>query len=162
MTYSVPDICDEFLPGIQVLEPVFSSFGGRQKFCGEIVTVKCFEDNSLVKATLMEDGSGKVMVVDGGGSLRCALLGDMLAAMAADNGWQGLLIYGCVRDVEIVDTIDLGVLALNCYPQKSNKRNEGQRGIPVRFAGVNFLPGSYLYADRNGVIVAPEKLDIEF
>lgn len=161
MTFTTPDICDEFLAEIQVLEPLFTEYGGKDKFCGEIVTIKCFEDNSLVKKTLAGDGHGKVMVVDGGGSLRCALLGDMLGAMAAQNGWQGILINGCVRDVEILKSIDLGVRALNCLPPKSEKRNEGQFNVPVRFAGVDFQPGQYLYADENGIIIAGEKLELK-
>ena len=160
MKFSVPDICDDFLPEIQVLEPLFGSFGGQQKFYGEIVTIKCFEDNSLVKQTLGSAGHGKVLVVDGGGSLRCALLGDMLAAMAVDNGWQGVLINGCVRDVEILKTIDLGVRAINCHPLKSNKRNEGQLNIPLSFAGVSFQPGQYLYVDENGIVVANNELNL--
>lgn len=159
MTLSTPDICDEFSAELQVLEPLFTEFGGTEEFCGEIVTIKCFEDNSLVKQTLGSDGHGKVLVVDGGGSLRCALLGDMLAAMAKKNGWQGVLINGCVRDVEILETIGLGVRALNCYPRKSNKRNEGQFNIAIRFAGVDFEPGQYLYADKNGVVVARSELN---
>ncbi len=145
---------------MQILEPLFTEFGGKEKFSGEIVTIKCFEDNSLVKQTLGNDGHGKVLVVDGGGSLRCALLGDLLGAMAAENGWQGILINGCARDVEILKTIDLGVSALNCHPLKSNKRNEGQFNIPVSFAGVSFLPGQYLYADENGIVVAEKELDL--
>lgn len=162
MSYTVPDICDEYLDRLQVLEPLFTEFGGRPKFCGEIVTIKCFEDNSLVKQTLATDGSGKVLVVDGGASLRCALLGDMLAGMAAGNGWQGLVINGSVRDVEILKTIELGVRALNCYPVRSNKRNEGQVDIPLRFAGVDFKPGLYLYADDNGMVVADARLELQF
>jgi regulator of ribonuclease activity A len=160
MNFTVPDICDEFLPLLQVLEPVFSNFGGRYKFFGEVVTLKCFEDNSLVKQTLGTDGQGRVLVVDGGGSLRCALVGDILAAMAAENGWQGILINGCVRDVEILKTIDLGVRALNCHPLKSHKRNEGQLNVPVRFAGVNFEPGQYIYADENGIVTAKKELTL--
>ena len=160
MKFTVPDICDDFLPSVQVLEPLFTAFGGCKKYFGEIVTIKCFEDNSLVKQTLGTDGCGKVMVVDGGGSLRCALLGDLLGAMAADNGWRGVLINGCVRDVEILKNIDLGISALNCHPLKSNKRNEGQLNIPVSFAGVSFLPGQYLYADENGIVVAEKELDL--
>lgn len=160
MNFTVPDICDEYLPNLQVLEPIFRSYGGRQKFHGEMVTIKCFEDNSLVKQTLAEDGLGKIMVVDGGGSLRCALLGDMLGAMAAKNGWQGLLIFGCVRDVEILKTIDIGVVALNAFPKKSEKRGLGEMNVPVHFAGVDFLPGRYLYADENGIVVAEEKLSL--
>ena len=158
MTYTTPDICDEFSNSLQVLEPLFTEFGGRKKFSGEIVTIKCFEDNSLVKQNLGTAGHGKVLVVDGGGSLRCALLGDLLAAMAVQNGWQGVLINGCVRDVEILKNMELGVRALNCYPLKSNKRGEGQLNLTVRFAGVSFVPGQYLYADENGIVVANRNL----
>ena len=161
MTFTTPDICDEFLAELQILEPLFTEYGGKEKFHGEIVTIKCFEDNSLVKEMLGSDGHGKVMVVEGGGSLRCALLGDMLGAMAAQNGWQGILINGCVRDVEILKTIDLGVRALNCLPLKSEKRNVGQLNVPVRFAGVDFNPGQHLYADENGIIVAGQKLNLD-
>ena len=161
MNFTIPDICDDFPSELQVLDPLFTNFGGKEKFWGEIVTVKCFEDNSLVKSNLAGDGAGKVMVVDGGGSLRCALLGDMLAAMAAENGWQGLVIYVCIRDVEIVETIDLGVCALNCYPVKSEKRNVGQLNVPVSFAGVSFEPGRFLYADKNGIVVARSRLELD-
>jgi regulator of ribonuclease activity A len=160
MTFTTPDVCDDFLDQLQVLEPLFTEFGGKEKFYGEIVTIKCFEDNSLVKQTLGTAGHGKVLVVDGGGSLRCALLGDLLGAMAVQNGWQGLLINGCVRDVEILKGMDFGIRALNCLPLKSNKRNEGQLNVAIRFAGVNFEPGQYLYADENGIVVAREKLNL--
>jgi regulator of ribonuclease activity A len=160
MSYSIPDICDEFSDRLQILEPVFTEFGGKHKFSGEVVTIKCFEDNSLVKSTLGSEGHGKVLVVDGGGSLRCALLGDMLAAMAVENGWQGVLINGCVRDVEILKGMDLGVRALNCHPLKSKKRNEGQLNVLLRFAGVGFEPGQYIYADENGIVVASENLNL--
>ena len=162
MTLSVPDICDDFFDEIQVLEPLFSDYGGMHKFCGEIVTLKCFEDNSLVRDLVRSEGRGRVIVVDGGGSLRRAMLGDLLAAKAAENGWQGLLINGCVRDVEILETIELGVKALNCYPVKTDKRGEGQLDIPVSFAGARIEPGQFLYADTNGVIIANRDLGIEF
>jgi regulator of ribonuclease activity A len=162
MSYSVPDICDDFIDRISVLEPLFSDFGGKHRFCGEIVTIKCFEDNSLVREAVRSDGRGRVLVVDGGGSLRHALLGDLLAAAAAENGWQGLLINGCVRDVEILETIDLGVKALNSNPVKTEKRGEGQLEVSVNFAGVTLRPGNYLYADANGVIVAREDLGLDF
>jgi regulator of ribonuclease activity A len=160
MTFSTADICDGFFDKLQILEPVFTEFGGKEKFSGEIVTIKCFEDNSLVKSTLATNGDGKVLVVDGGGSLRCALLGDVLGAMAVQNGWQGLIINGCVRDVEILKSLDLGVRALNCYPLKSEKRNEGRLNQVVWFAGVSFEPGQYVYADANGVVVSREKLKL--
>jgi regulator of ribonuclease activity A len=158
MNFSLPDLCDEYADEIQIAEPNFTAFGKRFKYYGEIVTIKCFEDNSLVKKTLSEDGTGKVLVVDGGGSLRCALLGDILAAMAAENGWQGVLINGCVRDVEILKTIDIGISALNRHPLKSHKRNEGQLNVHLRFADTSFEPGFYLYADENGIIVSQKAL----
>lgn len=162
MSVSVPDICDQFIDDIHVLDPVFRDFGGKERFCGEIVTIKCFEDNSLVGETVRKPGAGRVIVVDGGGSMRRALLGDLLAAAAAENGWQGLLINGCVRDVEILRDIDLGVKALASFPVKTDKRGEGQLDQQLRFAGALMEPGQYLYADLNGVVVARQKLDIDF
>ena len=162
MTYSVPDICDEFPQDVRVLEPLFSSFGGKQRFSGEIITIRCFKDNSLVRDAVRTEGRGRVIVVDGGGSMRRALLGDMLAAKAAENGWRGVVINGCVRDVEILETIDLGVKALNCHPVKTDKRGEGQLNVPVRFAGVSFKPGQFLYADKNGAVIVPVDLGLDF
>jgi len=162
MNYSVPDICDDFIDEITVLEPLFSDFGGKGKFRGEVVTIKCFEDNSLVRDAVRSEGFGRVIVVDGGASLRHALLGDLLAAKGAENDWQGLLINGCVRDVEILETIDLGVKALNSHPVKTEKRGEGQLNVPVSFAGARIAPGQYLYADTNGIVVASRNLEIEF
>ena len=148
---------------IQVLIPsmdgkFFNSYGARQSFAGQIVTVKCFEDNSRVKELLATDGAGKVLVVDGGGSLRHALLGDMLAEKAANNGWEGLVIYGCIRDVDIIAQTDLGVQALASHPRKSDRRGLGDLNVVVTFAGVTFRPGEYIYADNNGVIISPSPL----
>ena len=162
MTYSVPDICDDFIEEITVLEPLFANYGAKLKFSGEIVTIKCFEDNSLVRDAVGTPGGGRVLVVDGGASLRHALLGDMLAARAVENGWQGLLINGCVRDVEVLANMDLGVRALNSHPVKTEKRGEGQRDVPVFFAGAQIHPGQYLYADTNGIVVAKRDLKVEF
>jgi len=156
--YVTPDLCDAYPDLVQVLEPMFSNFGGRDSFGGQIVTLKCFEDNSLVKEQVELDGKGKVLVVDGGGSLRCAMLGDMLAEKAAKNGWEGLVIYGCVRDVDILIQTNVGVQALASHPKKSNKRGVGELNVPVTFAGVTFRPGDYVYADNNGVIVSPSPL----
>ncbi|MFJ4155493.1 ribonuclease E activity regulator RraA [Pseudomonas sp. NPDC090233] len=156
--YVTPDLCDAYPDLVQVLEPMFSNFGGRDSFGGQIVTLKCFEDNSLVKEQVELDGKGKVLVVDGGGSLRCALLGDMLAEKAAKNGWEGLVIYGCVRDVDILIQTSVGVQALASHPKKSNKRGVGELDVPVTFAGVTFRSGEYVYADNNGVIVSPSPL----
>jgi len=158
MTICTPDLCDEYPTLVRVCEPMFGSFGGRDAFGGQIVTIKCHEDNSLVKEHASKPGQGKVMVVDGGGSLRKALLGDMIAEQAVKNGWAGLVIYGCVRDVDALIALDLGVQALAAIPLKTEKRGIGDLNIPVSFAGVTFNPGEYLYADNNGVVVSAEAL----
>jgi regulator of ribonuclease activity A len=152
-----PDLCDEY-PELEVLDLLFTNYGGRKAFGGEIVTVKCFEDNSLVKQLVDTDGSGKVMVVDGGGSLRAALLGDMLAEKAVNNNWQGLIIYGCIRDVDVISELDLGVQALNVHPRKTQKRGFGDLNVTITFAGVTVKPGMYIYADNNGVVLSAKKL----
>jgi regulator of ribonuclease activity A len=157
MHYLTPDLCDVY-PDVIVLEPMFSNFGGRDSFGGQIVTLKCFEDNSLVKEQVELDGTGKVLVVDGGGSLRCALLGDMLAEKAAQNHWEGLVIYGCIRDVDMIAQMDVGVQALATHPRKTEKRGLGDLNVVVHFAGVTFRPGEFIYADNNGVIVSPTAL----
>ncbi|MBI6668667.1 ribonuclease activity regulator protein RraA [Pseudomonas syringae] len=158
MHYLTPDLCDAYPDLIQVVEPMFSNFGGRDSFGGQIVTRKCFEDNSKVREQVELDGKGKVLVVDGGGSLRCALLGDMLADKAAKNGWEGMLIYGCIRDVDVIAQTDLGVQALASHPKKTEKRGIGELNVPVTFGGVTFRPGEYLYADNNGVVISPSPL----
>jgi regulator of ribonuclease activity A len=158
MTISTPDLCDAHENEVAVLEPIFVNYGGRDAFGGEVVTVKCFEDNSLVKEQLATAGNGRVLVVDGGGSLRRALLGDMIAESAAKNGWAGVVIYGAVRDVDAIASLDLGVQALGAIPLKTEKRGIGDLNVPVRFAGVDISPGDYLYADNNGIIVSPDAL----
>ena len=162
MAVSVPDLCDDFIDELAVLAPGFRDFGARSRFCGEIVTVKCFEDNSLVRDLVRSEGRGRVIVVDGGGSMRRALLGDLLAAKAVENGWSGLVINGCVRDVEILRTLDLGVKALDAIPVKTDKRGEGQVDVPVDFAGARIVPGRFLYADENGIVIALRDLAVDF
>ncbi len=154
----LPDLCDAHGDDVAVLEPMFSSFGGVEAFGGPAVTVKCFEDNSLVGEQVALPGKGRVLVVDGGGSLRCALLGDNLAQKASDNGWAGVIVYGCVRDVEILAEIDLGVQALAPHPRKSVKKGVGELDVPVTFAGTTIRPGDHVYADANGVICASKSL----
>lgn len=152
-----PDLCDAH-PDVEVLEPIFVNIGGRDAFGGPVRTVKCFEDNSRVKEAVAEPGNGAVLVVDAGGSLRCAMLGDMLAEQAASNGWSGVVMYGCVRDVDVLAETDIGVQAIAAHPRKSEKRGEGQRDIAVTFGGVTITPGQWLYADNNGIIIANERL----
>ena len=158
MQISTADLCDAYPEQGRVVAPMFTSYGGRRSFGGEIVTVKCFEDNSLVRDHARRPGAGKVLVVDGGGSRRRALLGDRVAAAAAENGWAGLLIYGSIRDVDAVGQIALGVMALGSIPVKTEKRGLGDLNVPVTFGGVTFHPGEYVYADSDGVIVSAERL----
>ena len=153
-----PDLCDEYPDLVQVLAPMLQNFGGIEAFGGEIVTVKCHEDTSIVKEQAGLPGQGRVMVVDGGGSMRNALLGDMLAEKAAENGWEGLIIYGCIRDVDVIRQTQLGVQAIATHPRKTEKRGIGDLNVAVTFGGITFVPGQYVYADNNGVIVAPTKL----
>lgn len=156
--FVLPDLCDAYGDAVEVLEPMFSGFGGRASFGGPVRTVKCFEDNSLVAERLDEPGDGAVLVVDGGGSLRCALLGDNLAAKGARNGWAGVIVHGCVRDVDELVGIELGVQALASHPRRSVKRGVGERDVVVHFGGVRIAPGRFIYADGNGIIVADEAL----
>lgn len=158
--FITPDLCDAYPEIVRVCEPVFTNYGGKKTFGGEIITIKCHEDNSLVKEQVGLPGHGKVLVVDGGGSLRCALLGDLLAAKAVENGWEGLIIFGCIRDVDEIVTMNLGVQALRTIPLKSHRQGRGDLNIPVTFAGVKFKPGSFVYADNNGIIVAPQPLSM--
>jgi regulator of ribonuclease activity A len=158
--YLTPDLCDEYPELVSVVEPMFNNYGGRPSFGGEIVTIKCFEDNSLVREQVAQPGKGKVLVVDAGGSMRRACLGDMLAEKAVANGWEGILMYGCIRDVDAIGALDLGVQALNTHPMKTEKRGLGDLNVEVTFGGVTFVPGQYIYADNNGVIISPEALSM--
>lgn len=159
MTIATPDLCDAYPELVRVTVPtVTRNFGGRENFSGEIVTIKCHEDNSLVKEQAANDGRGKVMVVDGGGSLRKALLGDMIAENAVNNGWAGIIINGCIRDAAVIAGLDIGVQALGTIPLKTEKRGLGDLNVTVTFAGVDFVPGEYVYADSNGIVVSAEPL----
>lgn len=159
MAIVTPDICDDY-PEVTVVEPGFRNYGGVPAFGGEIVTVKCHEDNSIVKEQVAKPGEGRVMVVDGGGSRRAALLGDMLAEKAAGNGWAGLIIYGCIRDVDVINDTEIGVQALATHPRKTEKRGVGDLNVPVTFHGVIFQPGHYIYADNNGIVVSENALSV--
>jgi len=153
------DLCDAHSDHLHIAESIgWASFGGRKEFWGEIETVKCHEDNSLVRAALEKNGRGKVLVVDGGGSRRCALVGDLIAALAQKNEWAGLLIYGSVRDSEALAAIEIGVVALGTHPKKSAKRNEGLANVQVHFAGIDFVPGHYIYIDPDGIVTSEKSL----
>lgn len=162
MSFKTPDLCDQFEidlgHGLRVVAPMFQRYGGRTAFAGAIVTLKLFEDNSLVRTVFGEQGRGKVLVIDGGGSLRCALVGDQLAILAQKNGWEGVVVYGCIRDSGDINGIDIGVRALNTHPQKSIKKGIGDRDIPVTFGGVTFCPGEFIYVDEDGILVSDKPL----
>ena len=159
LDFATCDLCDAHRAdtdgAFRVLPPVFRDFGGRRRFAGPVVTVKCFEDNSLVKAALDLPGDGRVLVVDGGASLRGALVGGNIGAAAARNGWAGVLVDGCVRDVAELAALDVGIRALAPMPWPTEKRNEGQRDVPVTIQGVIVRPGEWLYADEDGIVVMP-------
>jgi regulator of ribonuclease activity A len=156
VTPATTDLCDAH-PEIQVCEPVFQVFGGSVRFSGPIATLKVFEDNTLIKQAVESPGEGRVLVVDGGGSKRCGLVGGNLAVSAAQNGWTGIVVFGCIRDADELAEQPLGVRALAAFPRKSQRGlHSGQAGIPLAFAGVVFREGEWLCADSDGVIVLPE------
>ena len=155
MTFTTTDLSDAH-PEAQVCDPVFRAFGGRAAFSGPITTLKVFEDNSMIREIVQTPGEGRVLVVDGGGSLRCGLFGGNLAVAAARNGWAGVVINGCARDADELDAEPIGIRALALHPRRSERGlHSGQAGLPVNFAGVVFREGEWLLADRDGVLVLP-------
>jgi len=162
MCFSTADLCDQFADKprhLQIADPVFKSFGGVRAFCGRVATLKTFEDNVLLRIVLEEKVEDRVLVIDGGGSHRCALFGGSLAKLACDNGWSGIIVYGCIRSSVEISQMPIGVLALHTHPMQSHKRGGGgDRDCLITFAGVNFRTGSYLYADEDGIVVAEDKL----
>jgi regulator of ribonuclease activity A len=153
MTQSTSDLYDQHGEHLRVLPPVFQDFGGRARFSGEVVTVRCFEDNSRVKELLSTAGAGRVLLVDGGGSPRCALLGDLIAGQAVAHGWEGVVIYGYVRDRVALKALQLGIRALGVIPRKSQRRGEGQSGLSIEIAGIPCRPGDRLVADEDGIVL---------
>ncbi|SFF33030.1 regulator of ribonuclease activity A [Fontimonas thermophila] len=154
MSYATTDLSDAH-PEAQVAEPIFADFGGRIAFHGPIKTLKVFEDNALIRATLETRGEGRVLVIDGGGSNRCALVGGNLGQLGVDNGWAGIVVYGYVRDAEELAEQDIGIKALGTHPRKSEKGlHSAVQDRPVSFAGVTFRPGAWLYADADGIVIA--------
>ncbi len=158
MNFATADLYDEHEENLQIATPMFNDYGGKKKFFGPVSTVKVFEDNSLVRGALEEPGEGRVLVVDGDASLRCALVGDMLAELGKNNGWQGIIVYGCIRDSVVIADIDIGVKALDTNPRKSVKKGVGERDITVSLADITINPGDYVYADEDGVVISVEKL----
>lgn len=161
MEYNTSELCDIYIDMVDVVEPLFSNYGGRSSFGGEITTIKCFEDNSLIYQAVQEPGAGKVLLVDGGGSLRRALIDAEIAEMAVENEWEGIVVYGCVREVQALEELEIGIQALGSIPVGAEQQEIGERDVPVNFGGVTFLPEDHLYADSTGVILSPEPLDID-
>jgi regulator of ribonuclease activity A len=156
----LPDLFDQYPDSLKLAEPLFNDYGAKPIFSGEIVTVSCFNDNSKVKELVATNGQGKVMVIDGKGSTDRALLGDMLAEQAVKNGWQGIVIYGCIRDAGTIGLLPLGVKALGCCPIKTKKLGVGIVNNDVYFAGLHFTPGHFLYADKNGLAISQHYLEL--
>ena len=157
MNIHTADLCDTH-DELIVVSPMFRSYGGRSAFGGRITTLKIHEDNSFVRKAFESAGDGRVLVIDGGASMRCALVGDQLAELAVKNDWAGVLVYGCIRDSKVIGEMDLGVFALGTHPCKTVKRNVGEVDVPVTFGGVTFTPGQYVYADEDGVVVSASVL----
>lgn len=160
MRIDTSELCDLYSDQVDVVEPIFSSFGGRTAYSGQITTVKCFESNGLIADVLEEEGKGRVLLVDGGGAVRRALIDAELAQLAVDNGWEGIIIYGAVRQLDILETLDIGIHALAPIPVSAEENNIGEIDTPVNFGGVSFLPEDYIYADLTGIILSPEQLDL--
>lgn len=159
--FSTPDLCDAHPRQVRVLDPVFYNYGRKASFYGPAVTIKCFEDNSVVKKLLDTPGNGQVIVMDGGGSLRRAILGDMLANKAMSNGWAGLVINGCIRDCSEIAAMEIGLKALNTHPMKTEKRGLGDLNVEVTFAGHTICPGDWVYADPNGILISERELSLD-
>lgn len=158
MEYNTSEICDLYPDLVDVVEPIFSNFGSIASFGGLVVTLKCHEDLGLIEQTLETDGTGKVLVIDGGGSLRRALIDINLCELAYDNDWEGILCYGSVRDVDAFDDYELGIQAIASIPVAADHQGTGELNIPVNFGGVTFMPGDYVYADNTGVVLSSENL----
>ena len=161
MQYNTSLLCDIYADTIDVVEPLLTNFGGRSSFAGEVVTIKCFESVGLIYKVLSENGAGKVLLVDGGGSLRRALINANIAELAVENNWEGIVVNGCVREVDILDELDLGIQAITAIPVGAEDNEIGEINAPVNFAGVTFLPEDILYADSTGIIISPEPLEID-
>lgn len=163
MTFATTDLCDDHPQllddgRLAVLPPMYKHYGRHTRFCGRVTTLKVFEDNALVRSTLEAPGNGNVLVIDGGASLRRALVGGQLALLAQDNGWAGIVVDGCVRDSDEINACEIGVRALGSHPQKSAKKGVGERNVRVAIGGVFVNPGDWVYADADGVLIAQQKL----
>jgi len=163
MSFATTDLCDDNANLLEdgrlaVLPPVFRHFGRQMRFSGRVTTLKVHEDNALVRSVLETQGGGNVLVIDGGGSLRRALVGGQLGLLAQDNGWSGIIVDGCIRDTDEINSCEIGVRALGAHPQKSSKKGAGERNVRVHIQGVPVQPGDWIYADADGILVAQQML----
>lgn len=161
MYIDTSELCDIYLDQVDVVEPIFSSFGGVSSFFGKVTTVKCFENNGLIAEILEENGEGRVLLIDGGGAVRRALLDSSLAQLAVDNGWEGIIVNGAVRQIQQLENLDIGIQALAPIPVRADDTNQGEVDVPVNFGGVTFFPEDYVYADLTGIILSQEPLELE-
>ena len=161
MFIDTSELCDLYAEQVDVVEPIFSSFGGVSNFYGKVTTVKCFESNGLIAEVLEENGEGRVLVVDGGGAVRRGLIDAELAQLAVDNGWEGIVVYGAVRQIQQLENLDIGIHALAPIPVSADESSAGESDVPVNFGGVTFFPEDYIYADLTGIILSQEPLDLD-
>lgn len=161
MEYNTSLLCDIYAETIDVVEPLLTNFGGRSSFAGEVVTIKCFESVGLIYKTLEENGAGKVLLIDGGGSLRRALINAHIAELAVENDWEGIVVNGCIREVDALEELDIGIQAITAIPVGAEDNEVGDLNVPVNFAGVSFLPEDILYADSTGIVISPEPLELD-
>lgn len=161
MDYNTSELCDLFADNVDVVDPMFISFGGKPSYGGEVSTIKCFEDKGLIDKVLSQPGKGKVLLIDGGGSMRRALIDANTAQIATDNQWEGIVCYGSVREVDALEEFDIGIHAIASIPVNAEFEQTGEADVAVNFGGVTFLPEDHLYADSTGIILSPEPLDIE-
>ncbi|MDB1122765.1 ribonuclease E activity regulator RraA [Vibrio algarum] len=161
MEYNTSALCDIYSDQVDVVEPMFSNFGGSASFAGQLTTVKCFEDNGIIRSILEEDGTGRILLIDGGGSLRRALIDSEIAALAEENDWEGIVVYGSVREVDELEDMSIGIQALASIPVGAASQQIGDIDVPVNFGGVTFLPEDYLYADNTGIIISQEPLNAD-
>ena len=161
MFIDTSELCDLYAEQVDVVEPIFSSFGGVSNFYGKVTTVKCFESNGLIAEVLEENGEGRVLVIDGGGAVRRSLIDAELAQLAVDNGWEGIIVYGAVRQIQQLENLDIGIHALAPIPVSADESSAGESDVPVNFGGVTFFPEDYIYADLTGIILSQEPLDLD-
>jgi len=161
MEYNTSELCDTYADMVDVVEPMFMNFGGKTSFGGQITTIKCFESLGLIAEVVQQPGRGRVLLIDGGGSLRRALVDSDIAQVAYDNDWEGIIVYGSIREVDLIDDINIGIQSLASIPVGADDKRSGEIDVAVNFGGVTFLPEDHVYADSTGIILSAEALDIE-